>query len=206
MTSSLNASIPIAGADAEETMGRSNRVSCFDVSLMPAESIRKREVESFSIHYSIATSKWIATIARPSNNPINQEEKKKCVSFPFTSEREARKFAKVYSPPKMMTGATKCVCCSVPFEGKCKSHHCRNCGAQVCDRCSTRWSVRMVPKTYLSNHNAPLTVRACQSCDWLSNAFCMALLQGNYDDAVRFHSSGNVNLRCTFADIHKEAM
>jgi hypothetical protein len=64
----------------------------------------------------------------------------------------------------------------------------------------------MIPKTYLGNANAAMTVRVCKSCDWLSNAFCMALLRGSLEDAFRFHSTGNVNLRCTFADISKEAM
>jgi hypothetical protein len=66
----------------------------------------------------------------------------------------------------------------------------------------------MIPKTYLSRDPsvAALTVRVCKSCDWLSNAFCMALLQGQKENAIRIHETGNINLRCTFADIHKEAM
>lgn len=64
----------------------------------------------------------------------------------------------------------------------------------------------MVPKTYLENPNSSLTVRVCSSCNWLGNAFCMALLQGNYDSALKMQRTGNVNLRCTFADINKEAM
>jgi hypothetical protein len=66
----------------------------------------------------------------------------------------------------------------------------------------------MLPKTYLNRDamTTALTVRVCKSCDWLSNAFCMALLQGQKDNAIRIHESGNINLRCTFADIHKEAM
>jgi hypothetical protein len=115
----------------------------------------------------------------------------------------------VYSPPKMMSGALQCLCCSAKFidSGKqqCKSFHCRNCGAQICERCSHRWGTRMLPKTYLSA-GASLTVRVCKSCDWLSNAFCMALLQGQYENALLIHETGNINLRCTFADIHKEAM
>jgi hypothetical protein len=56
------------------------------------------------------------------------------------------------------------------------------------------------------NNPASLTVRVCASCNWLSIAFSMALLQGNYESAIKIHSTGNVNLRCTFADINKEAM
>lgn len=198
-----------AGNPGQSSMPRnSRRVSCFDATLMPADSIRKRELHAFSVHYSVATSKWIATLARPAVDPSSYaEEKRRCVGFPFATEREARKFAKVYSPPKMRTDATTCVCCSIPFnDDKCRAFHCRNCGSQVCDKCSTRWGIRMIPKTYLSNPNSAMTVRVCKSCDWLSNAFCMALLRGSYHDALRFHATGNVNLRCTFADISREAM
>lgn len=186
---------------------QSRQVSCFDAALMPVDSIRKRELHAFSVHYSLATSKWIATLARPYDN-TGTDEKRRCVSFPFPTEREARKFAKVYSPPKMMTNGTHCVCCFAPFSevSKCRPFNCRNCGSQVCDKCSTRWGIRMIPKTYVGTAHAATTVRVCKSCDWLSNAFCMALLRGSLEDAHRFHSTGNVNLRCTFADISKEAM
>lgn len=176
------------------------RISCFDASLMPINSIRQRELFAFSVHYSVSTSKWIATVERPA------EDKRRCVSFSFATEDEARKFAKAYSPPKMMTNASQCVCCSIPFTAKCGSHNCRNCGSQICEECSARWGIRMLPKTFLRNPNAALTVRVCKSCDWLSNAFCMALLRGSHADAIRFHATGNVNVRCTFADISKEAM
>jgi len=189
-----------------ENMPRNNRrVSCFDAAHMPVNAIRKRELHAFSVHFSLATSKWIATLVRPMDY---SDEKRRCVSFSFPTEREARKFAKVFSPPKMMTNAVQCVCCSIPFSQDPKStpFHCRNCGSQICDKCSTRWGIRMIPKTYLANQNSAMTVRVCKSCDWLSNAFCMALLRGSLPDAIRFHSTGNVNLRCTFADISKEAM
>ena len=62
----------------------------------------------------------------------------------------------------------------------------------------------MVPRTYLSTTS--LTVRVCSSCDWLSNAFCIALLQGRADDAKLLYDTGNVNLRSSFAAIHGEAM
>ena len=192
-----------------DAMRRGRRVSCFDPSLMPTESIRKREIQAFSVHFSVATSNWIATLARPSDvlsTATNTDEKRRCVSFSFVSEREARKFAKAYSPPKMMTGSKTCVGCKKSFNSKQRPFHCRNCGSQICEKCSTRWGIRMIPKTYVNTPNTPLTVRVCKACDWLSNAFCMSLLHGKYEDAISFHATGNVNLRCTFADIHKEAM
>mmetsp|Transcript_7015 Transcript_7015/g.10759 ORF Transcript_7015/g.10759 Transcript_7015/m.10759 type:complete len:360 (-) Transcript_7015:329-1408(-) len=192
-----------------DTMRRGRRVSCFDPSLMPTESIIKREMHAFSVHYSLATSKWIATLARPLDGlstSNSSDDKRRCVSFPFFTEREARKFAKAYSPPKMMTNTKSCVCCNRDFNAKCRNFHCRNCGSQICDKCSARWGIRMIPKTYINVQNTPLTVRVCKSCDWLSNAFCMSLLHGKYENALLYYGTGNVNLRCTFADIHKEAM
>lgn len=181
------------------------RTSSFDISLLPAESIRKRELREFSVHYSVSTSSWITTIA--GNHNTNSHTR-----FSFPTEADGRRFGKAYSPPKIMTDSLQCFRCSVKFStSKCKPCNCNNCGVQICDGCSRRWGVRMLPKTYLitpndTNIGSALTARVCKSCDWLSNAFCMALLQGQHNNAVLIHVSGNINLRCCFADIHKEAM
>lgn len=266
--------------------------SSFDVSLLPSLKMRRREMHSFSVHYSVATASWVATLARPddtlgamndgeNNNNNNHNNglgtKRRCVSFQFPTEREARRFAKAYTPPKFQLDASACVCCSAPFvgnaangpatsmadsptstsssplfasnnsnesyhhrtgisisihsnsnshhhhshsnntnnvsttmtttmmKGSVRSFHCKNCGSQICDKCSRRWSIRMIPKTYVSTVSS-LTVRVCRSCDWLSNSFCMALLLGRSNDASALYDTGNVNLRSTFAHIHKEAM
>jgi len=149
------------------------------------------------------TRKYIATITRTvddTNRPIQ---------FPFATEREAKKFAKAYTPPKMLGLTSACQICNVRFDtnqrNPARRGNCRNCGVCICENCSTRWGMRMVPRTFLNTAQS-LTVRACKSCDWLSNAFCMALIQGNYDDAVKLYETGNVNLRTCFADINGEAM
>ena len=49
-------------------------------------------------------------------------------------------------------------------------------------------------------------VRCCSSCQWLSHAFCFALLKGRYQDATQIYDTGNVNLRTSFADIRGESM
>jgi hypothetical protein len=189
------------------SMRRPCNVSIFDPSVMPSNAIRKRDIHSFSVHHVVATSKWIATLVRPGDGSQSSEggHRPRCVSFAFNTEREARKFAQAYSPPKM-AGGVKCLICSIQFNSKHCACSCRNCGASVCDKCSARWGSRMIPKTFLNNPITSLTVRVCKSCVWLSNAFCMALLQGKYENALKFHETGNVNLRCSFADIHKEAM
>lgn len=175
----------------------------FDVTCMPSGRIHPRKLEQFSVHLNAGS--WVATIVKPS---VDQRDStiKKSVSFKFKTEREAKRFAKAYSPPKLTPVTPACQVCAKSFQSR-KPCACRNCGACICDKCSTRWGIRMIPKTFLSSsHQQSLTVRVCTSCDWLSNAFCMALLRGNLDDAVAIVSTNNVNLRTSFADINREAM
>lgn len=175
----------------------------FNQQEMPAR-IQTRSLMPFSVHCS-TTGRWIATIhvKQTGDDVVNQRG---CLHFSFATEREAKKFAKAYSPPRMtpLSEATSCFICKQDFRSG-NACNCRNCGVCVCDRCSAKWGIKMIPKTY-SLGVAVGKVRVCKSCDWLSNAFCMALLRGNFNDAVAFHETGNVNLRCTFADINREAM
>ncbi|EEC49462.1 predicted protein [Phaeodactylum tricornutum CCAP 1055/1] len=176
--------------------------SDFDLAVMPREKIFSRSLHSWSAHHSLTTNNWIATIA-PASSPSEpgSSNKARYVQIPFPSEREARRFCKAYSPPRLST-AVLCQLCQLTPQA---ARHCRNCGVTVCDSCSTRWGIRMVPKTY-NPQLLTTTVRVCKSCDWLSNAFCMALLQGRYEDVLTIVETGNVNLRTCFADIHQEAM
>lgn len=172
--------------------------SGFDLALIPQDRIIKRTLMPWSVHHSLATGKWIATITRTEYGQADRGVRRQ--QFSFRSEREARKFCKSYAPPRLRTGNT-CLLC---HKTACLMRHCRNCGVTTCDNCSTRWGAKMVPKTYCQS--VAITQRVCRSCDWLSNAFCMALLQGRYQDALTLHDTGNVNLRTSFADIHQEAM
>lgn len=143
----------------DAAMGRRRTgTSEFDVALMPRDKIFKRSLVSWSVHHSLTTSNWIATLSRPQDS----QHKQKYLQFPFPTEREARKFCKSYAPPKFTLTSSKCLLCDVTK----KDSHCRNCGAGVCGNCSTRWGSRMVPRTYLSGPGT-LTVRVCKSCDWL---------------------------------------
>ncbi|GAX16981.1 hypothetical protein FisN_5Hh360 [Fistulifera solaris] len=172
--------------------------SDFDLSLMHRYKIIKRTLAQWSVHRSLTTQNWIATISRPDQqNP----EKIRHIQFPFATEKEARTFCKSYAPPKMSSSTVCEICATHPNP---TVRHCRNCGASVCDKCSVRWGARMVPKTYSSS--AALTQRVCKSCDWLSNAFCMSLLKGRFAEAQTLFQTGNVNLRTSFADIREEAM
>mmetsp|Transcript_7541 Transcript_7541/g.9850 ORF Transcript_7541/g.9850 Transcript_7541/m.9850 type:complete len:447 (-) Transcript_7541:370-1710(-) len=175
----------------------------FSLSSMPRDKIAKRTLYPWSVHHSVATSNWISTISRPivSENVI-QTNKLRYVQFVFKTEREARKFCKSYAPPKM----------TAVSDGKCHLcgkrgcfRHCKNCGVCCCEQDLTRWSTRMIPKTYLTVESGKV-VRVCKTCDWMSNSFCMSLLQGRHDDALELFETGNINLRTCFADIHREAM
>lgn len=137
-----------ASASSIERM-RSARVSCFDASLLPTDKVRKRELHAFSVHYSLATSKWIATIPRPCASISRSDNKPSVRSFPFDHERDARKFAKFYTPPKMMTDAKNCTVCCCSFNAKGASFNCRNCGSQICDKCSVRWGYEWCQKPIL---------------------------------------------------------
>lgn len=197
-------SIPDSRDELVENVPSRGPISSFDISHLGGKISRKRELHEFSVHYSVSTSSWVTRIVGFSAD----ENKRKCLSFSFATEADGRKFGKAYSPPKKVTGSLRCACCSAKFGHKVASSHCKNCGVQMCNGCSRRWGVGMLPKTYLSGqHYAPSsTVKVCKSCHWQSNAFCMALLQGQHNNAVLIHAKGNVNLRCTFADIQKEAM
>lgn len=174
--------------------------SLFQIDRLGGMPISKRTLHPFSVHYSLSSSCWIATIVFEGVG----ESRNKTTCFEFSSEGEAKKFCLAYSKPKQLPMSSSCFVCKHDFTSKTRPCHCRNCGVCICEKCSTRWGARMVPKTYISH--AFHTVRVCKSCDWLSNAFCLALLQGRYDDAVKIFDTGNVNLRTTFADIRGESM
>jgi hypothetical protein len=177
---------------------RARTTSDYDVSHMPHGRIFQRSLHQWSVHHSLTTSNWIATISRPD---LSDPQKVKYVQFPFSTEKEARQFCKCYAPPKLCVDVQVCMLC----REQPKTRNCRNCGASFCGRCSTRWGARMIPKTYM-NGQPSLRVSVCKSCDWLSNAFCMALLQGRVQDVQQIYQTGNVNLRTSFADIRREAM
>ena len=175
----------------------------FDVAFMP-QGIQSRKLEQYSVHYNAGSRLFIATIVRPGRA---EGVLKTIISFKFPSEREAKKFAKAYTPPKWVPATAACQICSSTYNNGRISRpcSCRNCGACICDKCSSRWGIRMIPKTYVSQQS--LTVRVCTWCDWLSNAFCMTLLKGGtLQDAKSIFETGNVNLRTCFADINHEAM
>ena len=62
----------------------------------------------------------------------------------------------------------------------------------------------MIPDTY--NIKNESSVNICKSCDWLCSAFRKAMLDGDFDQAVAIHSTGNVNLVTPFANVKGELL
>jgi FYVE zinc finger len=95
-----------------------------------------------------------------------------------------------------------CHICKSKFAILRRACHCRNCGVCVCKDCVVPWPAKMIPDTY--NIKKEHFVHACLSCNWLSNSFRLALLEGNHDRAVALHSTGNLNLHSPFANVKGE--
>ena len=68
-------------------------ISSFDISLLSHQSVYKRDLHEFSVHYSVSTSSWITRIVSYSND----ENKRRCLSFSFSNESDARNFGKAFS-------------------------------------------------------------------------------------------------------------
>lgn len=64
------------------------------------------------------------------------------------------------------------------------------------------WPSKMIPDTY--NFKKESIVNVCLSCNWLSNQFRLALLNGNQDQAVAVAATGNINLHAPFANVKGE--
>lgn len=180
----------------------SSSPSRFDVETMETMSIRPRTLNQYSVHFSPQSQSWVATITR-NYDGSRPGDAKRCVHFCFRTEKDAKRFARAYTPPKMLPVTRACQVCKIPFNNRSRPSSCRNCGVCICDRCSARWATAMLPRTFITSPHS-LTVRVCKNCDWLSNAFCMSLLHGKLEAAQRLHQTGNLNLRNCFADINGE--
>jgi FYVE zinc finger len=177
----------------------------FYIEYMPVARIKRRTLHPYSVHYSLPSSCWIATVFRPSDS-LSELHKPRYSQFEFASEKEAKQFCKAYSPPKMDEPGASCFICKEYFTAKQRHFNCRNCGVCVCEKCCPRWVKKGLPKTYFKSDYQATTVRCCKSCIWISNSFCFSLLKGRYQDVLKLYQTGNVNLRTSFADIRGESM
>ena len=172
-----------------------------------AGSILPRTLLPWSVFPSETTGMWVATVntnqkALDSNNIA--EASKALRAFSVSTKRQAEALALAWAPPRMLTFVDnpKCFACKNKFTVLRRPCHCRNCGVCICSGCAVQWPSKMIPDTY--NIKAVSTVNACKSCDWLCSAFRLALLEGQRDQAVALHATGNVNLVTPFANVKGE--
>lgn len=80
--------------------------SSFQVEMMPVNHIRRRDLYPYSVHYSLPSSCWIATIVRRylGNSAVGEANNKPRYSqFEFASEGEAKRFCKGILTPGIPT-------------------------------------------------------------------------------------------------------
>lgn len=164
--------------------------------------LRTRELTTVYVNKSKSTDLWICRINV--ENPKNKD-KQSVKAFSFPSETEARETAYVNAPPKMIKGfqeMTNCFCCEAGFSKLYRRPvNCRNCGVCVCKSCSVSWDKSMLPDTY--NTKNCRTVKICMTCDFLNTTFRHALLGGDLMAAKNIYMTGNINLRCAFANVKR---
>jgi len=172
-----------------------------------ADSILPRTLLPWSIFPSETTKMWVATVntnqkALDNNNII--EASKALRAFSVPSKKQAEALALAWATPKMLPFSDNpdCFSCKVRFAVFRRACHCRNCGVCICSTCATQWPSKMIPETYNIKQKSEINI--CKSCDWLSSAFRLALLEGNHDEAVALHATGNVNLTTPFANVKGE--
>mmetsp|Transcript_10832 Transcript_10832/g.20260 ORF Transcript_10832/g.20260 Transcript_10832/m.20260 type:complete len:698 (-) Transcript_10832:1128-3221(-) len=160
---------------------------------------RTRNLLATSVYHNQATGIWITTINMSQKETVNKSNAAKYLkAFSFQTEHEARESAYANAPARMLPFDEHpfCFTCSTQFSVFKRASHCRNCGVCICSSCSTLWKRVCVPETY--NIKGEASIRICKSCDSLSKLFRTALLEANYDEALKIYNTGNVNLRCPF--------
>ena len=107
------------------------------------------------------------------------------------------------APVRDGNSAPSCGRCDARFGMKTWRHHCRNCGACVCNACCVTWCNFEVPHAFLAGHGeakakAP---RVCRFCNDAAVAFRRALLSGEATTAQRLIGDGtnNLNVHCALA-------
>jgi hypothetical protein len=174
-----------------------------------AGSILPRSPLPSSVIYSEATNSWVATVntnqkALESNNV--EESSKALRAFSVPTKKQAIALARAWAPPRMLPfdSNQNCFICETQFAFLRRASHCRNCGVVVCGSCVVQWPSKMLPTTY--NTKKESFVKICKGCDWLCSAFRLALLHGERDKAVALHSTGNINLTTSFANVKGELL
>jgi hypothetical protein len=172
-------------------------------------NILPRTLLPWSVFPSEATGMWVATVntnqkALDSRNVADASKALRAFSVPTKKQAEA--LAMAWTPPRMLpfSGSNRCFICEARFLVFKRPCHCRNCGVCICSSCSVQWPSKMIPDTY--NIKNESFVNICKSCDWLCSAFRKAMLDGDFDQTVAIHATGNVNLVTPFANVKGELL
>ncbi|GKZ01183.1 hypothetical protein MPSEU_001069700 [Mayamaea pseudoterrestris] len=172
-----------------------------------AQSVRPRTLLPWSVIFSPSSRMWVATLqtnqkALDSNNVAEASRSLRAFSLP--TEKQAICLAKSWTPPRMLPfgEAKACHIGQTKFALLKRPCHCKNCGVVVCRDCTVTWPSKMLPDTYNRKDSGSLNV--CKSCDWLCNAFRLALLEGDFDQAVALVETGNININSPFGNVKGE--
>lgn len=174
-----------------------------------AGSILPRHLLPWSVFPSETTGMWVATVntnQKALDNNNIEEASKALRAFSVPTKQQAEALARAWAPPRMLafSDSPTCFVCEAKFAVFKRPCHCRNCGVCICSGCAAQWPSKMIPDTY--NIKKEGMVNICKSCDWLCSAFRLALLEGNRDQAIAIHATGNVNLVTPFANVKGELL
>jgi len=160
------------------------------------QDVITRKLVSSSLYQSDSTNLWIVTV--DTNNGGWKAETSTLQAFTFSTLEEAREAAYSYAPPLLapFDESPTCFGCNGKFAVFRRAVHCKNCGVCVCRKCAVQWSASRLPQTY--NHKREPKLKVCLSCNFLSDKFQKALLQGEEEEAFRLYETGNLNIRCPF--------
>ena len=163
--------------------------------LPPDLKLYKRNLATAFVAKNKQTNLWITSI-----DSQNDGQKQ---SYSFLSEDDAKECAYANSPPKLVpfSETSACFLCDEPFHSlRRRAMHCKNCGVCICKSCSNSWDKEMIPESFNIKKSSKVVV--CKTCDFLVNAFRGALLDGQYKTALKIFMTGNINLRCPFANVN----
>lgn len=171
-----------------------------------AGSLLPRTLLPYKVNYSENTGSWVTTVNINQDllEASGEENSKHILAFSVPTKKQALCLARSWAPPKMHPphSNSQCFICEKQFAVFKRRFNCRNCGVCICNSCSVQWPSRMLPNTY--NIKDEATMNVCRTCDWLSTAFRLALLDGDRDKATALHATGNINLTTPFANVKGE--
>jgi len=189
-----------------------NNVGCNQDYADTLKMVQRRKLSNYTVLPTTA-GKWLLTISNPNNyhngnSSGNDGSGNTMKAYSFATEEEAKSAGAALAPPLMTSKKnelnSRCTVCDKKFAVLKRPHHCRNCGSCVCSSCSVHWPSKMAPDTY--NFRNERTVRVCNTCEWVKESFRRALIEGDMERSISMFETGNVNIRCAFANVKGDIM